>query len=159
MIISGGDISGILQAGWEQGKCPIANGIIYATGTIACFNLSVRRIGGKNAVALSRGGIESLASLAAVGRLEWTHVTEMCSDESVQHGVRAVGGEGGMGSEGFVALIELQTNRICWIMCFEESNPFSAVRVLGDLIIAESTLGHKWTIPIKDPEKVRTEIV
>jgi len=71
--------------------------------------------------------------------------------EVTKSGYTAIGGEGSMGSDGFVALLRSSDQAPKWIAFFDFSNPFEAIEIQGDQILATSSLGEQWAIPINQP--------
>ncbi|HEX8611421.1 MAG TPA: hypothetical protein VF800_09060 [Telluria sp.] len=65
----------------------------------------------------------------------------------------AIGGEGEMGNEGFVAVVNCAG--LVWAGFFTGSNPFHQVHVADDCIVARTTHGTTWRFPLSAPWKVR----
>ncbi|MGW1180850.1 hypothetical protein ACWD7Y_25485 [Streptomyces drozdowiczii] len=60
------------------------------------------------------------------------------------------GGEGSYGSEGFI--VRLTTDRkLIWAIFFAESNPFTRIRVLGNVAIFYSSAEFELAVDIDDP--------
>lgn len=65
----------------------------------------------------------------------------------------AIGGEGEMGNEGFVAVVN--GAGLVWAGFFTGSNPFHQVHVADDCVVARTTHGTTWRFPLSAPWKVR----
>ena len=60
-------------------------------------------------------------------------------------GIEAVGGGGSSGSDGFVAIVKIDTGDLKWLAVFDESNPFMEVLIKDNELLAVSSLmicGH-----------------
>jgi hypothetical protein len=60
------------------------------------------------------------------------------------------GGDGAHGSNGFCARLNADRTLV-WAMFFQVSNPFTEVRVSGDIAVFHSTSGVTITVDINDP--------
>lgn len=67
-------------------------------------------------------------------------------------GARALCGEGGMGNEGFVAVVN--EHGLVWAIFLTVSNPFYEVNIVGDCVEAMSTHGVLWRFPIARPWEI-----
>ncbi|WP_404932194.1 hypothetical protein [Massilia atriviolacea] len=65
----------------------------------------------------------------------------------------ALCGEGAMGNEGFVAVVN--EAGLAWAGFFTASNPFQQVAVAGACLVARTTHGSTWRFPLGAPWQVR----
>lgn len=85
---------------------------------------------------------------------EWTYFTELCRESVPGQQLEVVAGEGGLGTDGIVALIEGETNKPRWVLFIDWSNPFDRIEVVGEEIVAKTTVGTTWTINLFNPERL-----
>jgi NAD(P)H-hydrate repair Nnr-like enzyme with NAD(P)H-hydrate epimerase domain len=84
----------------------------------------------------------------------WTSLIELSSITLQVEGIRLSCGEGGYGSDGFVAASNIDNNHLRWLAFFQRSNPFVAIKLSGGNAIVYSTNKQLWTFPIFKPEHV-----
>ena len=142
-----------IQALWEKGQCIILNGVMYANGSVELVK----------AYDLPRPvGTLSLPFLEQTS-LDWNKTCEIttlipsCRSEDLSRGVVAIGGEGGMGGDGFLALTDV-ANRLLWIAFFDFSNPFVFVEIARSEIIAKNNLEESWHFQIAKPSQIIVEV-
>jgi hypothetical protein len=77
----------------------------------------------------------------------------LCTVE--EGGLLAEGGERhSHGSGGFVTLRSADTERVIWIVAFARSNPICSVAITGGEVVARSTSGLTFRIPLSQPAAV-----
>ena len=142
-----------LQMLWENEECPILNGVIFADGTVDLVKPhdQPRPFGTVNLKCQER------TSINCQTKLQLTGVIPSCRAEDGAKGVVAIGGEGGMGSDGFVAITDL-ANRLRWIAFFDFSNPFVSVGIESEEVIAKNNLGERWHFPLANPSRINVEV-
>jgi hypothetical protein len=115
-----------IQELWDQGLCPIINGILFGND--------------QN----EKGDF-------------FTSLHENQRHKVFAHNLVVVGGETSAGSEGFVALLTLDTEQVLWIALFANSNPFIDVRFDASrtLVVGITSHNHVWEFPCKRPEAVQ----
>jgi hypothetical protein len=144
-----------LQTHWAAEQCPIIDGIIFSDGRLRLMTVEwVRGQAGRLELSVSPGGWTSVAELASNSRLQWTGIIPLCNTEDLARKLRVIGGEGGLGSDGFVAVTSADNGAIVWIAFFNGSNPFEAIEIIGDWIVAKTNLQTVWRFPIGCPENV-----
>lgn len=143
-----------LQERWSGGACPIINGIAFPSGVVRWLNVEEEIGSEQTTIVLEPASPTSLLELQQEGSLDWTQCTQLheWSDQSLGLGVSC--GEGGLGADGFVAVFNLDANKLIWLAFFECSNPFVGSRIEDDAVYAETTHGHKWVFPLESPERV-----
>jgi hypothetical protein len=144
-----------LAGHWASEKCPVLDGVIFGDGRVRLLRAEWQN--GPNdrlILVVEPQGWTTLTELDSSNGLEWTEVCPMCSAVDVANNIRVLGGEGGLGSEGFVAVLRSDNGEIKWIAFCASSNPFEAVRVGDDHILAKSTLGTWWRFPLASPDLV-----
>jgi len=142
-----------LESFWLEEQSPILNGVMFADGFVECIAPydQPRPAGTIHLVANGRTSLAAHAPLGATG------ITPLCRAEDRAKGIVVIGGEAGMGSDGFVAATNL-SNQLRWIAFFDFSNPFVAVALLGEEVVATNNLGEVWHFPLENPSRVRVEI-
>jgi hypothetical protein len=143
-----------LQEMWDQEQCPIVNGIIFATGAVRHLEMDPAGRASGHRGHLIVGSETSLAELEKSGRLSCTYYTEMGEAIDQSLGIRVVCGGGGMGSDGFIALLRLPANCVEWIAFFDFANPFTDVRVVDNNIETHNNLGEEWSLSIEAPQSI-----
>lgn len=138
---------------WVEGKCPILNGVIFADGRYDCVEpQSLPRSRGVTCLV-----VKSRSSLKEYAPFSFTRLIPTCRYEALDKNIIIVGGECGMGEDGFVAVTDAG-GQISWIAYFDFSNPFVKVDLLSEGIIAENNLGETWHFELKDPSNIRIVI-
>lgn len=136
-----------LEGAWQQGACPIVNGLLFPDGSVLPVLSLPSRAG-----APTFGQRTTLKALDASAPLQWTAVGALTHAVSADGSFSAVGGEGGMGSDGFVAVAMRADNRLLWIAFFDDSNPFGEIAFDGGDVVARSTLGREFRFPVASPQ-------
>ncbi len=137
---------------WASRKCPIFNGVMFSDGSaehVAPDDMPRPR-GVRYLVKDGEDFIENFDPTYM------THIFVACEVRYTEMGVVVLAGEGGHGSDGFVAVTDL-LNEIRWLAFFDFSNPFVSVRISGDEVVAENNLGEFWFFPLDNPAQVRVE--
>jgi hypothetical protein len=136
---------------WRQGFLPIIDGIVWPSGVLESVRVAFQRKNGR--FVLARGSVSrsSLQQLESLGRLSWTRVGKCCEGCDQARGLRAIGGAGGMGGDGFVALESGLSDSLIWIAFFENSNPFEGLRFEGLSLVGSTSLGDQWFFPLESP--------
>ena len=142
-----------LQSLWDKNECPILNGVMFADGFVEHVKPhdQPRPVGTMSLTCQERTSIDYQAKLPVAG------VIPSCRAEDRSTGIVAIGGEGGMGSDGFVAVTDF-ANRLQWIAFFDFSNPFVSVGFRNGEVIAENNLGERWHFPLSSPSRIKVEV-
>lgn len=138
-----------LEQALGQGACPILSGLMYPDGSVLLVDAVPS---GPGAPTFRRR--TTLAALDATEPLEWTTVGTLAQAVSPDGSYSAIGGEGGMGGDGFVAVSAAADKRLLWVAFFEDSNPFEEVRFDGGDVVARSNLGREYRFPVTAPERL-----
>ncbi len=142
-----------LHDNWAKGKCPLLNGVIFADGTY----YPIRHVAQPRRsfpVELFFDPARQMTPLSSIG--EWTQITPLCEVVDQSKGIFAVAGEGGMGADGFIAL--MHSDRVLqWNAFFTFSNPFIALLLVGDELVARNNHGEHWRVPLSTPWKITIE--
>lgn len=151
------NIRGLIQARWREEQCPIIDGVLYDDGRIFVFeyDLDPERPQMVRSVAIERE--TSLAEILERDPNAWTFVTELDEQVLEQERMRIICGEGGFGSDGFVAATCLEDGALRWIAFSQRSNPFLRLSFDAGRITAVSSLEIAWTYPIDEPHRVVIE--
>jgi hypothetical protein len=143
-----------LQKFWEKEQCPIVNGIIFANGAVMPIEMDSTKRGAGDRRSVLAGAETSLDQLEALGHLSFSFYTEMGEVVDASHSLKAVCGGGGMGGDGFVALLRYPSSQLEWVAFFDFANPFTNIKFSDDRIEAHNNLGETWSFPIDAPEKI-----
>ena len=144
-----------LTAQWRAERCPIIDGIVFGDGSIKLVNANwQKQENGRLGIVLKPGGGTTLAELHAKGRLQWTGVIGQCEAVDVVRNIRVIGGEGGLGSDGFVANVRDDDGKVVWLAFFNISNPFATVQIHDDHVLARTTLETWWRFPLDAPDRI-----
>lgn len=136
--------------GWSEGRCPILNGVFYPDDTVVPLDVEEHEDGSPPDVR-ARDAV-SLNEVA--GPVEWTSLGVLAEASVPGLDARVAVGQGGMGGDGFVALLVGAEGKLEWLAFFDCSNPFEEVRVEGRDVLAVSNLGVEWRFPVTHPEAV-----
>ena len=123
---------------------PILNGVMLPDGTI--WRMSIDQTGS----AVSKRGTWTVDDVGD----ELTYFTELCQVDSPVFGVRVLAGEGGLGADGAICVLDRSSGQIKWLLFMDSSNPFESVEIDGINVVARSTLDQVWKISIEDPSQV-----
>jgi len=148
----------LVLEGWQSGRCPMVDGIVFADGRIVLLQMTSDYIPNSKyperqyAFHLKKVRTLAVQDLERDGKLHWSHIYRQFESVDETRNLRAWCGETSWGSEGFVALVRADSNLPIWIAIFEESNPFKAVTLTETLVEAVSTYENVWRFPIDSPE-------
>ena len=147
-----------LAAQWAAERCPVIDGIVFGDGRVKQVLATwVKQENGRLGMVIEPGGWTTLDDLHGRRPLDWTGIIDLCTAEDPARGIRILGGEGGQGSEGFLAALHSDSGEIAWIAFFTTSNPFEVVQIHGDFVLAKTNLGAWWRFPLEAPERVILE--
>jgi hypothetical protein len=138
-------------SGWMDEKCPIVNGILYPDDTVIRLAIDVGIDQAASVPQVKPMGKTTLGDLVGETPLQWTYLNKLCEWESKDKGVRLLGGEGGFGEDGFVALLR-PNGDLVWLFFCDCSNPFTDVALTDNVVLAKSTTGLLWQFPVVQPE-------
>jgi len=142
-----------LQERLSKVYCPLINGITHANGIVNRLAIESQAQQGEpmRKYWIEQSNQTSISELQSTNSLQWTSFNELNEEPNVQEDFTLLLGEGGWGSEGFVALLQLTTRKFLWIAFFDDSNPFTKARFENGKIIAVSTHGNEWTFSYPTP--------
>lgn len=144
-----------IQQRWKASLSPIFNGIVLGNGTFIGidFRQSLQDSGELEGVVVTTTDV---CLFEAEYQDYWTEVTPLCELQVADSKLRILGGEGGFGGDGFVALTTVDQNELVWLAFFDHSNPFVELSLDESrlVIIAKSNLGMKWVFPLHEPQRV-----
>jgi hypothetical protein len=139
----------VIQDNWKQGLLPHFSGVVIGDGTMIAMGENSFRIGG-----VLQHHVYPICESSISSFMKFEH--EFVEIEPRQNRVvahepdyYAICGEGGMGNEGFVAVIK--GDSLIWSAFFTVSNPFYELRMQGNSIIATSTHDRFWKFPVSEP--------
>ena len=134
----------------DHQEYPNVSGIIFPDGTIQLVTVSVNwEIPPSFHAELD--GTTTVEALRSQGNLSWSDgaiLGQTVSDDGV---FEVVCGEGDLGSDGFIAVVHAETEKLAWLAAFNCSNPFKCVSFEEGRVCAESTIGTVWCFSLSDP--------
>ncbi|MGD9636814.1 MAG: hypothetical protein AB7G28_11585 [Pirellulales bacterium] len=140
---------------WRAESCPILNGIIFPDGRVREVHIRSDRVNGKNSTPIiQRGNWTRLIDLNAAKPLQTTGLISLCEATDESRNLCVQGGEGGLGGDGFVAALKLDTGNLLWIAFFTESNPFVSIELYENEVLSLTNHGTCWRFPLRSPEDV-----
>lgn len=128
---------------WNEGMVPIVNGIVFPDGVV----WPVQPADQPRPLPLSLI-IMKEAETRLKEQTAWTGALPSVEATESNIGRKAIAGECGGGSDGFVALFESNSEELIWVAFFDFSNPFEALSFDGDWVVARNNLGEIWRIPM-----------
>ncbi|PQO45641.1 hypothetical protein C5Y93_14495 [Blastopirellula marina] len=130
-----------LANAWRNEMIPLLNGVTYPDGR--WFQMSEDL--GELKVTETRWDTRDMGD-------QWTYFAQLCRESVPGNHLEVSAGEGGMGSDGIVALIDSRDNSLRWVLFSDLSNPFHRLEIRDKQILAETTLDTRWTIDLQKPE-------
>ena len=145
----------LVQLKWKTGMCPILNGIIFGDGAIV--ELETYRSSSEDLLQVRIRRNTDVEDFSTNHADYWTETISLCELQISDKDLEIIGGEGGFGSDGFVAVSRVSDGYLIWIAFFEDSNPFIQLSVNNNCseILGITTLGKIWQFPIEHPEQVK----
>lgn len=137
---------------WLHEQCAIVNGVMFPDDRVYLVSVTSRPRQSP-LVACSEETV-SISSVFGDADVEFTELTGLFEAEYPDRGLVVACGEGGMGGDGFVAVLKSGNRELVWLAFFDASNPFIRASLAGDIVHAVSSLGHCWRFPVDRPERV-----
>lgn len=141
---------GIIEAKWNEEQCRAEYGVFFANDE--CILLEGSPGGGYTASA--RISASSLIETEPDG---WADLTALLSCHTEKNGLAVLGGETSWEGDGFLALVEAESNNLIWVMHLYQSEKFVKVDIDGENILAvseEYPHKYRWQIPLYNPERL-----
>ncbi|NHZ93163.1 hypothetical protein F2P45_29745 [Massilia sp. CCM 8733] len=139
----------LVEANWKQFRMPCVCGILTGDGTVLLMEERSDYHEGNYRCQTWPVCETTIDSLCEYG-MEFVDLTDYVRQPPIPGtNARAVCGEGSMGGDGFVAVVN--DHGLVWAIFFTASNPFYEVNVVGDCVEAMSTHGVLWRFPIYRP--------
>jgi len=143
----------VVQSHWQEDECLAVDGITFSDEKnilLKCVSYLQDNKIGFHVHPLAATNIDSILSYDPN---LWASIDELDSRVISEEGLRISCGDGGFGSNGYVAC--LKGERVLWTAFLSSSNPFCQVTFEQNQIIALSTHNHQWIFPLDAPELVR----
>ena len=141
----------LLQEKWRSGFLPSIDGVGWPTSDVFLVNVGFESQNGRYVLERGKAAPATLADITAVREIRWQHAGPSCECTNMEGRLRAIGGEGAWGGDGFVAVVSAHTGELVWYAFFESSNPFEQVRFEGDVLVATNNLGDEFRFPLDSP--------
>lgn len=132
-------------------ECPTINGIIFPDNTIQLLDIKINH---KNVsdTSIKPGAKTSISDLYHAGKLWWNDCVTLVAAEDLNFSIKVVAGEAmGHGSDGFIGVIHLASNKLKWLAFFDCSNPFTKIQIANNKLFATSTINCTWEFDINNP--------
>jgi hypothetical protein len=142
---------------WDLRICPIRNGIYFANDSVALLDIRMPWENTDEEIFIINLGLVSLERAQEFLEHQMTHLMQLCEQSYADLNLRIIGGEGSYGSEGFIALTEISTGILVWLVYLDCSNPFEKVSLSNGIVTATSNLGHAWHFPLAEPVAVKAQ--
>ena len=135
----------------EEYEYPIINSLVYANGDMLV--LESYKIDNKHILrTLCKSSIDSYFDYNDPSYVSSIAVTVLAENENY----RAFGGDGSMGGDGIIFVIDKQTKKPLWFLFLDNSDPFDNIIFESDSDITVcSTGGLKISICITNPENMK----
>ena len=144
----------LTQQQWINKEWPIRNGLYFDDESLILLDLGMPWDTGLKAVSITISGTERISGLKEIQDGFFSRLAITCEDHYPALDRKVCGGEGSRGSDGFVALSKISSDKLIWLAFFECSNPFIKVSSSGGFVTAVSNLQLIWSFPIQKPETV-----
>lgn len=139
---------------WKTEKCPIINGVIFDNGTI--IQLDIPDCSSeKTVLKVEKKMILSSLYLENKSIFKDLYHSSLIKKKGE---LKFMAGEGSWGGDGYVACINMNTNKILWIFTSDRINPIIGLELLEDHLLATNNNGCIFNIRI-DYQKKRPNIV
>ncbi len=138
-------------------KCPKITGITFPDGRLKLLNLKIDWKNSPVTYEVSYGGETNVREKQRTGELEWNYCFPLVKLDGINNGISVLGGECDYGSDGFLALIDTNNDKLIWVAFFFYSNPFYKVSIDDNFVYAKSTMDSLWKFPIQNPTGVEVE--
>jgi hypothetical protein len=136
---------------WSNERCLIFDGILFNNGEILCIDISYAKPG----ETCCQNGITSLDSLVYKNP-DWMTSLSKTASLAINNGNKSVVcGEGGMGGDGFIAVVDSIKHELEWIFFSQTSNPFIALSESGGVITAATNIDTIWQISLEYPKSIK----
>ena len=139
---------GIIDEKWRAGRCRIEDGIYFGTDEFAALD-------GRPGSGYQVSKRKPVASLIEERPDYWCQFNELV-DLSIEDGrLQVQAGETSWDGDGVIYLVDVQEQRLVWLIHLSGSEPFVEVRSDDTHIFAASSqypVRYEWRIPINNPE-------
>ncbi|AWK06982.1 hypothetical protein HYN56_23220 [Flavobacterium crocinum] len=143
-----------IQSKWREGLLPLIDGISFANGDIIIAN-TYRLIDTENNTSKRYWSPLCDTTIESVEKYEgnaWVCVDIFNGEINYGNG-KIVFGDGGMGSDGFVAHID-ENGDLIWGIFFTFSNPIISAKIIEDKLICMSDAKIEVIIQLNDITKI-----
>ncbi|MDM5181103.1 hypothetical protein PO883_28370 [Massilia sp. DJPM01] len=138
---------------WKTDSLPDFIGIIAGDGTMLALEETEDYVDRRPRYDIRPAGLTSIDSFAGNPENYFNEVTPYIHRAPIiGTEAYAICGEGVMGNEGFVAVVN--PRGLVWAACFSVSNPFYEVRVVDHCVAATSTHEIIWRFPVVRPWEI-----
>jgi hypothetical protein len=149
---------GKIQQMWEDKRWSCRNGLYFQDDTVAPLSILMPWETATKTVSVQVSNRATIDRVENIKKNETTRIGSNGEQSYPDLNLRVIGGEASHGSEGFVAVTQMTTDRLVWLAYFNCSNPFETVSLVDGIVIAVSNLGHVWRLPLSQPETLAVDV-
>lgn len=139
---------GMIQDSWSQGMCRVEEGLFFGSDEFISLE-------GSPHTGYTRAVRCPISDLMAEEPDAWCALDATATTYHESHDLSIDAGGTSLEAEGFLALVGHSTGQLLWLLHLSASEPFTEVKIEGDVICAKSG-GYPdcfhWRIPILTPE-------
>jgi hypothetical protein len=143
-----------LKEKWNQENLVGINSLTRRDGSVVIINITSIKIEDRMNYFCQPLCDTTIESIEKYDNDVWTEIQVFCRCSDPQTGNLYLGGEGGMGNEGFIVCLDDQEEPI-WALFFQNSNPFHEIVLKENILEARSSLELSYSIDLRTPEKIR----
>lgn len=140
----------------EHLESPSLNGIIFPDGIIKILDINNEWFPDVSYLVKEKKET-SIDRLDFEGHLYWNDCAVIAEIINKDLSIKVIAGEGDYGSDGFVGVVDLYSQKLIWLAFFNCSNPFQTLKIKNEEICATSTNGCLWKFKIKNPLDIVVE--
>lgn len=119
---------------WKDEKCPLVDGVIFDDGTVIEFDIKYSSLGSLIFEEKRKTNLMQL-SKEEVDNYKYLYHSKT---QKTQGTCKYMVGEGSWGGDGYLACLDLKTNKLLWIFTSDKINPIVDLDFLDDKVIIKN---------------------
>ena len=142
---------GVIRDKLGEGRCRVESGIFFSNDEVILLTGDPR----SGYAATPRVSVSTLIEKEVDG---WTEMDVNPSCRIEKDGLAVWAGSTGWEGEGFIAVAEVSSGELLWLLHLNESEAFTRVALESERVGATSSEyphRYEWYIPLKQPEELR----
>ena len=147
-----------IQQMLESERWPIRNGLYFPDGRVILLSVLMPWEVANESVSVT---ITNTVTIDEIEEIKSDYMTDcIWKNEQRYEGMNLCvsPGEGSWGSEGLVAVTQMSTGQLVWLLYLDCSNPFETALLANGVVTAVSNLGHTWRLPLAHPETLTVSV-